>query len=60
MDGAQDSLPVVSELPDQSGNRPGSLAVETRSWLVEEQQDFRLRRELYSYRQALSLFDVET
>jgi hypothetical protein len=37
MDGAKNSLPSIRQFPEKGVNRPGSLTVETRGRLIQEQ-----------------------
>lgn len=58
MNGAQDCLSVVRELADEGGDTPSCLAVEARSWFVEEEK-IRFGGELHANGEALPLFDIE-
>lgn len=39
---------------------PGCLAVESRGWFIEEEEELGARGELGGYREFFALFDVET
>lgn len=60
MDGGEDGLSVVRELAQQEHDRPRRLRVETRSRLVEEDEQGRLGDQLDTDSETLALLDVET
>ena len=60
VDGGEDGLSVVRELAQQQHDRPRRLRVETRSRLVEEDEQGRLGDQLDTDSETFALLDVET
>jgi hypothetical protein len=60
MDGAENSLPRVSELTQERADRPRALRVKSTGRLIKEEKQLGLSSELDTDGQQLALFNVET
>jgi len=52
MDGAQDGLPVIRQLPQEPDNIPRALAIEARSGFIQEEEQLWFAGELHTNRHS--------